>query len=128
MKVLYLADGTNIVLDKETEEVSRLDSEREAIQRIYMIPEDMHVISQSYDGSRQEFDAKKDDIVITFYDKYFKNKTVVVNSADWAENLTLYKQEQQDQKESWAKAKAAANLRQEDIPCAPSPCENTQSI
>ena len=106
MKTLYLTDGgSNIILDKENDSCSRIDSQRECIQRIYLIEEPMHVTYQAGEY-RKDLDVVEGDLLITFYSGDFKNRIVVAKSEDWAENLKVYNEEEQKRREEWAKKQA----------------------
>lgn len=105
MKTLYINSNANILIDEEEHNVSRLDTQREAISRIYLIPEAMHIVFGEGE-THQELDVKKDDIVIVFYTGTFDKQIVVVKSKDWARNLKIYNEEQQKIKEEWALKKA----------------------
>lgn len=101
MKTLYVNEACNIIIDSENESCGHLQTEREAISRIYLIGEPMHVVYGD-DEDRKEFDVKKDDILVKFYDPNFPNKIVVVKSKDWVKNLKDYNKHQQELKEQWA--------------------------
>lgn len=97
----------NVAFDPETDEVIGLESERESISRIYLAKEPMHVVYQIGE-THKEFDVKKDDIIIKFYERTFENPVVVVKSKDWVKNLKKYNEQQQKIAEEWAKEKAAS--------------------
>ena len=101
MKTLYISNGSNILVDTEENTVNQLDGQREAIQRIYLAEEPMHVIYGRGEYKR-EVDVKKDDIIVTFYTDDFENRIVVVKNKDWANNLKKYNKRQQEIKEKWA--------------------------
>lgn len=94
MKTLYLTNScTNIAVDKDTDEVTRVDAEgRYGIRDIYYITEPMHVV-YGYHDKHDEIDVNPGDILIQFYDESSnKHILAVANSEMWAENI-LYKQE-----------------------------------
>jgi hypothetical protein len=103
MKTLYISNGSNILIDTEENTANTVDSQREAIQRIYLAEEPMHVVYGSGEYKR-EVDVKKDDIIVTFYTDDFENRIVVVKNKDWANNLKKYNKRQQEIKEQWAAA------------------------
>lgn len=112
MKTFYISSYTgNIVVDLDTNEIDSISSSREAISRLYLIKEDMHIIYGKGDN-RKEFDVHKDDIVIVFYENKFKNGIVVAHSPEWVENLKAYEEEEQKIKEEWAKNKC-----EDSTPC-----------
>lgn len=88
-------------------------SDRIAISRILTITEPTHIVYNGKD-KRVELDAQEGDIVVTFYDSLFPNPIVIVNSKEWADNITTYNKRQQSAKEEWA-AKNAADLLGEVI-------------
>lgn len=96
MKTLYLNDhGSNIYIDPENNSAEWLDSEREAIQRIYIAPEDMHVVYSSGEYKR-ELDVKEGDLIITFYTPDFEHRVISVTNSDWVENLEKDKARQRE--------------------------------
>ena len=106
MKTMYIANNTNIVADLETGEISNMESSREGISRIYLIPENMKVIVK-YGEKNIEFDAEKDDLLITFYESTFNKPAVIIKNADWVENIKSYNARIQAECEKWAAEKAA---------------------
>lgn len=105
MKTLYISNGSNILLDTEENTANSLNGQREAIQRIYLAEEPMHVVCCCGEYKR-EVDVKKDDIIVTFYTDDFENRIVVVKNKDWANNLKKYNKRQQEIKEKWAAAES----------------------
>lgn len=94
MKTLYLTNGcTNIAVDKDTDEVTRVDAEgRYGIRDIYYITEPMHVV-YGYQDRHEELDVNPGDILIQFYDEsYNKYKLAIAKSDTWVDNI-LYRQE-----------------------------------
>lgn len=104
MKTLYISNNSNILIDTEENTANTIDIQREAIQRIYLAEEPMHVVYGSGEYKR-EVDVKKDDLIITFYTDEFENRMIVVKSKDWANNLKKYNKRQQELKEKWAAEK-----------------------
>ena len=95
MKTMYIREGSNMTVDFDTNEVSHIPSSREAIQRIYVAPEPMHVVYQS--GKRkEEADVEKDDVIVTFYTDEFDKRMIVVKSAEWTANITAYEKRMED--------------------------------
>lgn len=90
--------GYNFVsLDTETLKVTKLDTDREAINGVMMVNEDAVLVIDD-----TEVEVHKNDILVKFYDSDFKNKVIVVTSKEWAENITEYRDRVQKQKEEWA--------------------------
>lgn len=74
-----------------------LDTEREAIARIYLAKEPMHIVYQA--GSyKREMDVDTDDIIVTFYTDEFKNRIIKVKSDEWVENLISWRKAKDDVK------------------------------
>ena len=98
MKTLYLtSNGANICIDTENQTAEWIDSQREAIQRIYLAKEPMHIVYQA--GSyKKEMDVDTDDIIVTFYTDEFKNRIIKVKSDEWVENLTSWRKAKDDVK------------------------------
>lgn len=105
MKTLYLTRGNNIAVDIETNDVNRINTQRMAIDYVYLADEPMHVVYGDGDV-KQEFDVEKDDIIVTFYADAFVNPAIVVKNSAWVENLKEYNKREQEEKERWAKGQA----------------------
>lgn len=109
MKTMYIREGVNMTVDLDTNEISSVPSAREAIQRIYVAPEPMHVVYQS-GKYKEEADVEKNDIIVTFYTDEFDKRMIVVKSEEWTKNI-----------EGYEKRMAEANLKQsskcEDCGC-----------
>ena len=116
MKTLYLTNGGNICIDQENGSADNIANEREAISRIYLAKEPMHVV-YGCGNYNKEFDVKKDDIIITFYTDEFKDRVVVAKSKDWANNIKKYNEEEQRRKEEWAAKHAECECS--DCGCLP---------
>lgn len=77
------------LINTENEEVDVIDSMSTHIDWVYDVPEDG--ILKITDGGTKE--VKKGDKVIVFYTSpYTKNVAIVVNSAEWNENIILEKE------------------------------------
>ena len=106
MKTLYIPDSSaGIVIDSENQAVKQLPSEREAISRIFIAKEDMHVVYEQ-NGEQKICNIDAGNLLIVFYDHTFKNRVVVVNSSEWIENIKDYNEREQKRKEEWAKKEA----------------------
>ena len=112
MKTMYIKEGYNMTVDFDTNEVGSITSAREAIQRIYVAPEPMHVVYQS-GKHKEEADVEKDDVIVTFYTDEFDRRMIVVKSAEWTANITAYEKRMEE-----AKLKQA-----EQELCDPSCCD-----
>ena len=112
MKTMFIKEGLNMTVDPETNEIGSVSSAREAIQRIYVAPEPMHVIYQS--GSRkEEADVETNDVIVTFYTDEFDKRMIVVKSEEWTKNIEAYNKRMEEV--------ASKNARQ----CCDDPCCDT---
>ena len=101
MKTLYINGSSNITVDQETNEVGMLSSEYERISRIYLAPEDMHVVF-GREGVTIEKDVKEGELIITFYEGCYENRMIIVHNDEWRDNLIKYHEKLQQEKEEWA--------------------------
>ena len=101
MKNLIIANGVAVIVDPATLDVETPSSDREAIQRIWRVKEDCK-IKAVFGEETFEKDAKAGDIVMTFYEKDYPNKMIVIRSDEWNENLAAYDVKVQALKEKWA--------------------------
>lgn len=119
MKTLYLTNGTGMYIDTENNTVDKAQGEIERISRIYLMTEPTHIVFGEGEYKR-EFDAKKDDIVIVFYNRTdFKEQVVIAKSKDWVANIKAYNKAEQERKEEWA----ANNLKKLAGNCECCDCE-----
>lgn len=111
MKTLYLTSNSNIIVNTEDNNVDKIDNEREYISRIYMANEPMHVIFGEGEF-KKEFDAKKDDIIITFYNSGtdWPHRVIVAKSKEWVANFKASRKAEQKAKEEWAKKRSAQTV------------------
>lgn len=120
MKTLYITTSGQVVLGDN----NSIDSMFRTVQRIddiFLLKEDTKVIYKKGE-TNVEMEGKAGDIVITFYEGDFPNKVIIVNSNEWAENITAYENAEQKRKEEWA-AKNAADIPTCDKTCCdPCPC------
>lgn len=102
MKTLYLTNGSGMYIDTENNTVDKAQGEIERISRIYLMSEPTHIVFGEGEYKR-ELDAKKDDIVIVFYNRTdFKEQIVIAKSKDWVANIKAYNKAEQERKEEWA--------------------------
>ena len=98
MKTLYLtSNGANICIDDEQNTAEWIDTEREAIQRIYLAKEPMHIVYNAGEYKR-ELDVEENDLIITFYTDDFENRIISVKSEDWVNNLKNWRAKEADAK------------------------------
>lgn len=117
MKTLFIRENVNMTVDLDTNEIGSIPSAREAIQRIYVAPEPMHVIYQS-GQRREEAEVEKNDVIVTFYTDDFDKRMIVVKSEEWTKNLEGYEKRMEEARFKSAENKCADC--DEDIPtCCP---------
>ena len=120
MKKIINIDRKPIVVDTETAFVTSIDRSTRGIDDVYVIPEDAHIEwrSRMFPDKTIEADVKKDDILVTFYDKDLGTDFVIIKSIDWLNALNNAADADQKRKEEWA-AKQKENKSKSLI------CENT---
>lgn len=104
MKKIINIERKPIIVDTETAEVNAINRSARGIDDIYIIPEDAHIEWESkfFPDKTIEVDAKKNDILVTFYDKDLGTDFVIVKSEDWLKALNNAKETDQKRKEEWA--------------------------
>lgn len=113
MKTLLITKSNYIVcVDPESMNAEDVEFAREAISRIVRIKEDCLIKS-----GEKELEAKSGDILVTFYEREFPNRFVLVRSKEWAENLDVYEK----QMESY-RTKSAAEKISDMLDKAPTCC------
>ncbi len=116
MKKIINIDRKPIMVDTETAFVTSIDRSTRGIDDVYVIPEDAHIEwrSRMFPDKTIEADVKKDDILVTFYDKDLGTDFVIIKSTDWLNalnnaadadqkrkhSIVFQLQEQSEQKES----------------------------
>ena len=124
MKKIINIERKTIVVDTETAEVNAINRSARGIDDIYVIPEDAHIewTSKLFPDKIIETDVKKDDILVTFYDRDLGVDFVVVQSKDWLKALNNAKEADQKRKEEWAaKQKERGSM---DLACGDACCES----
>lgn len=119
MKSIHIVKDVRdaVVVDHSTNTVKGLKSIRSDIDRIYSAPEDMQICYTNNNNERVTLEAKKGDIIVTFYDyDYIVNKVVVVKNTRWKENLISKQCDEENQQNKLVKMSFLRNRR--DI------CEN----
>lgn len=90
MKSIHIVPNVRdaVIVDHSTNTVKGLKPIRSDIDYIYSAPEDMQICYTNNNNERVTLEAKKGDIIVTFYDyDYIVNKVVVVKNTKWKENL-----------------------------------------
>lgn len=104
MKKIINIDRKPIIVDVEAAEVKAIERSTRGIDDVYVVPEDAHIewTSKLFPDKTVEADVKKDDILITFYDRDLGADFVIVKSEDWLKALNNAKEADQKRKEEWA--------------------------
>ena len=113
MKKIINIDRKPIIVDIDAAEVQAIDRSTRCIDDIYVIPEDANIewTSKFLNDKTICADVKKDDILITFYDRDLGTDFVIIKSEDWLKALNNAKEADQKRKEEWAaKQKESAHL------------------
>ena len=129
MKKIINIDRKPIVVDTDTAEVNAINRSARGIDDIYVIPEDAHIewTSKLSPDKIIETDVKKDDILVTFYDRDLGVDFVVVQSEDWLKAIDNAKAADQKRNEEWAakqKENKPNSLVCDDACCGDACCES----
>lgn len=106
MKSIHIVKDVRdaVIVDHSTNTVKGLKSIRSDIDRIYSAPEDMQICYTNNNNERVTLEAKKGDIIVTFYDyDYIVNKVVVVKNTKWKENLISKQCDEENQQNKLVK-------------------------
>ena len=111
MKKIINIDRKPIMVDTETAFVTSIDRSTRGIDDVYVIPEDAHIEwrSRMFPDKTIETDVKKDDILVTFYDKDLGTDFVIIKSTDWLNALNNAADADQKRKEEWAAKQKSSN-------------------
>jgi hypothetical protein len=112
------------MVDTETAFVTSMDRSTRGIDDVYVIPEDAHIEwrSRMFPYKTIEADVKKDDILVTFYDKDLGTDFVIIKSADWLNALNNAADADQKRKEEWAAKQKSTNSEALDCGDNCGPC------
>ena len=124
MKKIINIDRKPIIVDTETAFVTSIDRSTRGIDDVYVIPEDAHIEwrSRVFPDKTIEVDAKKDDILVTFYDKDLGTDFVIIKSNDWLKALNNAADADQKRKEEWAAKQKSSNSEALDCGDNCGPC------
>ena len=119
MKKIINIERKPIIVYTDTAEVQAINRSARGIDDVYVIPEDANIewTSKLFPNKTICADVKKDDILITFYDKDLGADFVIIKSEDWLKALDNAKAADQKRKEEWAarqKESAHVNAAFED--------------
>ena len=124
MKKIINIDRKPIMVDTETAFVTSIDRSTRGIDDVYVIPEDAHIEwrSRMFPDKTIEEDVKKDDILVTFYDKDLGTDFVIIKSTDWLNALNNAADADQKRKEEWAAKQKSSNSEALDCGDSCGPC------
>lgn len=127
MKKIINIERKPIIVDTDAAEVQAINRSARGIDEVYVIPEDANVEWTSKFSTNKTIcaDVKKDDILITFYDRDLGTDFVVIKSEDWLKALDNAKAADQKRKEEWAakqKESSYVNAACEDCGDSCRPC------
>lgn len=120
MNTLYISRSGRIMLDENNNPKS-FDRSRNSIDDVFFIKEDTKIVFERGEY-KAELNAKAGDIVVTFYEEQFPNRVIVVDSAQWKENLEAYEAYEQKMREEWAKKNDENDLK--PCECCDSCCKS----
>lgn len=106
MKSIHIVPNVRdaVIVDHSTNTVKGFKPIRYDIDRIYSAPEDMQICYTNNNNERVTLEAKKGDIIVTFYDyDYIVNKVVVVKNTKWKENLISKQCDEENQQNKLVK-------------------------
>ena len=127
MKKIINIERKPIIVDTDAAEVQAINRSARGIDEVYVIPEDANVEWTSKFSPNKTIcaDVKKDDILITFYDRDLGTDFVIIKSEDWLKALDNAKVADQKRKEEWAakqKESSYVNAACEDRGDSCGPC------
>ena len=114
MKSIHIISNVRdaVIVDHSTNTVKGLKPIRSDIDRIYSAPEDMQICYTNNNNERVTLEAKKGDIIVTFYDyDYIVNKVIVVKNTKWKENLISKQCDEENQQNKLVKMSFLRNRR-----------------
>lgn len=127
MKKIINIERKPIIVDTDAAEVQAINRSARGIDEVYVIPEDANVEWTSKFSPNKTIcaDVKKDDILITFYDRDLGTDFVIIKSEDWLKAIDNAKAADQKRKEEWAakqKESSYVNAACEDCGDSCRPC------
>lgn len=124
MKKIINIERRPIIVDTDTAEVKAIGRSARGIDDVYIIPEDANVewASKFLNDKTYCVDVKKNDILVTFYNKDLGTDFVIIKSEDWLKCLNNAASIDQKRKEEWA-AKQKEN-KSMALDCGDDCCES----
>lgn len=127
MKKIINIERKPIIVDTDAAEAQAINRSARGIDEVYVIPEDANIewTSKFFPNKTICADVKKDDILITFYDRDLGTDFVIIKSEDWLKALDNAKAADQKRKEEWAarqKESSYVNAACEDCGDSCRPC------
>ena len=104
MKKIVNIKRNPIIVDTDTCDIKALPTQCRGIDEVYVIPEDSTIVWEDsfLNDNPTKIDVKKDDILITFYERRLGKSFVVIRSNEWLEMLDNYNKRIQEEKERYA--------------------------
>lgn len=104
MKKIVNIKRDPVIVDTDTCDIKALPTQCRGIDEVYVVPEDSTIVweDQFSDDNPTKIDVKKDDILITFYERRLGKSFVVIRSNEWLEMLDNYNKRIQEEKEKYA--------------------------
>lgn len=114
MKTAIISVNGAIKLDTDTLSITKMEEKSPSgLRNIYIADEDMHVIYED-NSRRYETDVKEGQIMAVFYrsitDKEDTIPVAIFDSEDWKNNIRIVDEDNQRQKEEWAKSKTCGDI------------------
>lgn len=96
-KIIATKNSGFVHYNPETEDIRSLDTDRDAVNRVLLVNEECDFCIDD-----KKMHVVPGDIVITFWEKMYPNRAIVVKSEEWKENILKYREYEEKQKEAWA--------------------------
>lgn len=120
MKSIHIVPNVRnaVIVDHSTNTVKGLDPLSYDIDSIYSAPEDMQVCYTNNNNERITLEAKKGDIIITFYNyDYIVNNVVVVKNTKWKENLISKQCDEESRQNKFVKMESLRSECEDCLKC-----------
>lgn len=104
MKKIVNIKRDPVIVDTDTCDIKALPTQCRGIDEVYVIPEDSTIVWEDpfSNDNPTEIDVKKDDILVTFYERRLGKSFVVIRSNEWLGMLDNYNKRIQEEKEKYA--------------------------
>lgn len=130
MKTAIISVNGAIKLDTDTLSITNIPGKSpSSIRDIYIADEDMHVIYED-NSRRYEADVKEGQLMAVFYrsitDKEDTIPVAIFDSEDWKNNIRIVDEDNQRQKEEWAKRNAPKQRATDGVKLCDSECSGDE--